>query len=150
MNAVGPGQESPRLPIDRRTFIGALLALFAAGRPSAARPVEQGNGSDAPSPSVLVGFLTDHQAATRLGRAYLAAHPGEQSQQRLMAQLSAALAEGDTPLPFNATTDQAAEALQALVLSEYRTGSLQTVGGWLLAPSEARLYGLAALLAQAR
>ena len=57
----------------------------------------------------------------------------------LVGRLSASLSA------HTAATDSAAAAIAELVQAEYVTEALLRVDGWLLAPSEARLYAVTAL-----
>ncbi|NEX18199.1 MAG: hypothetical protein C1943_16720 [Halochromatium sp.] len=102
-------------------------------------------------PSTLLATLSNPGAAGWLGQRYLADHPYEQNANRLIDQLSAALdaylVQFPIKAPPQAPTDSTAlsQVLSALIQYEYRSVPLLTVDGWLLAPSEARLYALAAL-----
>ncbi|MEA3641980.1 MAG: hypothetical protein VBE63_18870 [Lamprobacter sp.] len=150
--------------LDRRTFISMVLGLIAAAptahaavAPAALAPARLSDGggslSVASVPSslnlgALLGTLSDPSAAAWLGQRYLADHPHEQDANRLIDRLSAALSEHQGRLP----ADRAAlsQALSALIKDEYISAPLQSVEGWMLAPSEARLYALAALAASPR
>jgi hypothetical protein len=81
-----------------------------------------------------------------LGQHYLATHPGERDPDRLSDALFRALGATDGITGSPDSPSRLAAALTRLILSEYRSGRLQQVDGWLLAPSEARLYALAAVL----
>jgi hypothetical protein len=114
--------------------LGLLMGQSAGGlRIAAAQPMPA-----SPSASLLT-VLTDPAAAARFGRAYLAAHPDEADVEILVGRLSASLSA------HTGATDSAAAAITELVQAEYVTEALLRVDGWLLAPSEARLYAVAAL-----
>ncbi|MEA1052726.1 hypothetical protein U5801_23360 [Lamprobacter modestohalophilus] len=148
---------------DRRTFIGLVLGLLSlplgaraassaftstpSASPSSAIGLAAGAEAAAPpaiSPNALLATLSDPVAAGRLGQRYLADHPQEQDVSRLVEQLLAALNAQQRPVPTDRIGLQ--QALTALIQHEYVTSAtLLSVDGWLLAPSEARLYALAAL-----
>lgn len=152
------------MSINRRRFIRIAIELAAAPfaaraaasslAPSSPASPSNGNGaaaSDGPaaiSPQALLATLSDPGAAGRLGRSYLVEHPQEQDLNRLIDRLLAALDADQGQVP----TDEIAlqKALIGLIQHEYITAPLRSVDGWLLAPSEARLYALAALATTAQ
>jgi hypothetical protein len=144
MNTAGASPKPRALKIDRRTFIGALAALVAAGRPMMGSAQEAGSGVE--TGPAMDDILTHPRAAARLGRRYLADHPDERNARWLQARLATALSEQGLAPDGSADADAVAAALESLILNEYLSLPLQPVDGWLLAPSEARLYGLAAML----
>jgi hypothetical protein len=126
----------------RRRFIAAALALTAGGLlPQAllagAAPGATGTAAE------FTTVLADPAAAGRLGRAYLDDHPAEADAGTLVRWLDLALAARDGAAA-SSRADLTA-ALAALVQDEYVSAPVVRVDGWLLAPSEARLYALAAL-----
>jgi hypothetical protein len=155
------------MSLDRRSFLQCVLALMAsATAPSLASPAPatrpdktegaaneglgQGLGPRETRAGDLLAVLSDPSAASRLGQQYLAEHPQERDANRLADQLLLALRAQQSN---RATSHPIAlqQALIALVQREYVSAPLIAVDGWLLAPSEARLYALAALvLAQGR
>jgi hypothetical protein len=140
--------RDPReLAIDRRTFVGALAALLATSRPLLGAPHDAGTVAAVGLGQTITTMLTDRRAAARIGRRYLAEHPNEQDGQWLHARLSAALSEQGLSSEVGAASHTFAAALETLILTEYRSQPLQPVDGWLLAPSEARLSALVALMA---
>ena len=137
-------QQASILPaLDRRRFIAAALALTAGAltcrQPLAGTPTG-GSGADT---SALLGTLGEPAAAGRIGAAYLATHPDEAHPDRLAQQLSRALGMHTGTPP--ASSEALIRALDDLVAAEYCVAPLVRADGWLLAPSEARLYALAAL-----
>lgn len=150
------------MSINRRTFIGIALAWVSAPRAAqalscafgSANGVDIGDSisqrlsaaSDIPastSPGALLATLSDPSAASWLGRRYLSEHPEDQDTNRLVDQLWTAidLYQGKVP----AHSLELEQALISLIQSEYIASPLLAVDGWLLAPSEARLYALAVL-----
>lgn len=133
--------------LTRRHFLAAALSLAASGlsvskaEPAAAPDTEPNTRQTASTD--LLGVLADPAAAARFGRAYLAAHPAEADLDALIDQLRAAVSSRHGSLPTDA--DALTAALVAVVEQEYATLPPGRVDGWLLAPSEARLYALAAL-----
>jgi hypothetical protein len=152
------GQAKGGTDLDRRRLIAAALAVSAgalAWRRSPAEvraphaPATDVPPSDAPpadldpAATALLGILAAPAAAARLGAAYLAAHPDEADMEVLVQQLSRALVERTGAFPK--TRAAMLSALTALVAEEYVTATPVRADGWLLAPSEARLYALAAM-----
>jgi hypothetical protein len=153
MSSSMPDRETPVPGLDRRRFIAAALAVSAAMLPwqrsladtaTAAAGIHRAAGAGGTSATALLGTLGNPAAAGRLGAAYLSAYPDEADLDVLVHQLTGALGTGaDT-----AAVSQEAlmQALVDRVEQEYCTAPLVRADGWLLAPSEARLYALAALV----
>lgn len=79
---------------------------------------------------------------TRFGTAYLEAHPHENDPNLLFDALT-----GSDPGAVALSDPAAARAaLERAIRSEYRTGEVVAVAGWLLSRSEARLYALSTLV----
>lgn len=146
--------------VDRRTFICVALGLVATWQsagavssPSSEAPSSAGSkaslGRSAGKPpglsqGALLTTLSDPSAAGWLGQHYLAEYPQERDVNRLIDQLKIALhAQPDELLTARVALQQ---ALINLIQHEYVSARLVSVDGWLLAPSEARLYALAALV----
>jgi hypothetical protein len=130
--------DPARAPVlDRRQFITAALGLVAGTLLPAGRlAADAGAGN-------LVGMLADPAAAARVGRAYLDAVPAEADADLLVEHLVDSLRARGGALPSD--PEALRPALADLVQDEYITAELVAVDGWPLAPSEARLYALAAL-----
>lgn len=135
----------------RRRFIAAsllsVLGLLPAARAAglAEQAPDAQNGED-----WLLRMAGEPQATRALGRAYLAAHPDEQNGARLRTALLDALAAtlGDRQ-PATLTPGEALAALRRLVRRDYLEAQVVLVDGWLLSRSEARLYALMAINADA-
>lgn len=137
------------MPIRRRDFL-ALAASLAAlrGVPASSLGVvaapAAGNragaaGATATDAELLeyVRQLFAHSDATPFARAYTAAFPADAPRDALLAPLRAACQRaGETSLHH---------ALAAAIDADFRNEDVVTVGGWLLARTEARLCALAAL-----
>ena len=126
----------------RRTFLLTVLvgALAAAGCG------EQGtSGSVAGVPAWLPGAVGDADAAARVGRAYLAAHPGEANLDTLLAAIDTAL--GDELEAADSDPQRILTALRRAVRAEYQRGESVNVQGWVLSVSESRVYALLAIAA---
>lgn len=134
-----PTHDLSAAGLSRRQFIAAALALAAGGL----LPDALVAGAVPDSAARLTDVLGDLAAAGRLGRAYLADRPDEADAGQLVRQVRLALEARSGPPPTG--RDELAEALTALVQDEYVTAALVPTDGWLLAPTEARLYALAAL-----
>jgi hypothetical protein len=148
--------------LDRRRFIGILLGLLAGQQTPVvaamdnltgpARSTAASAGQDISSkaaarlsPGALMAPLTDQGAAAWLGERYLADHPQERDLDRLIERIMAALGNADWAI--TAETDAIRQALTDLIQRESISEPLPRVAGWPLAPSEARLYAIAALSA---
>jgi hypothetical protein len=141
MSAAAGREPETSAGVNRRAFIAAALALVSGlGAPS--RPAAAAGGG--PAPAALVTGFADPGAAARVGRVYLREHPSEAGIARLSERLAAALGANGRALAA-ASPETLIPALAALVRTEYASAPLVRVDGWLLAPSEARLYALAAL-----
>jgi hypothetical protein len=130
--------DSNGFPLSRRRFIAVAMLLAAGGLPAALPATEQTGTA-----GHLLTALTDRAAAARLGRAYLAAFPAEAEPDTLLNLLIAAVRAHHGSLPE--TPRGLVTVLGSLVKQEYVSAPLVEIDGWLLAPTEARLYGLAAL-----
>lgn len=141
MSTTAP-ESGPR-GLHRRDFIAAALAFTTGAlilrRASADAPAD----AAAAGASALLGTLDAPAAAARIGRAYLGTQPQEADLDSLVQQLSEALAAQGGAVPD--TREAMLDALARTVSAEYCAGDLVRADGWLLAPSEARLYALAAL-----
>lgn len=129
-----------RLTMGRRRLLQLLaLAPLALTRVAGAGP------SPADPAQALLAVLPDPQAAAELGAAYLAAHPHEADGARLRQAIETS---GAAHLPRDAPASAAAlrDWLARLIRAEYAAGEGVLVGDWLLSPSEARLYAIAAVL----
>jgi hypothetical protein len=133
--------------MDRRSF--GLRAAVAAGwfglwpRAAWAR-----NGSDRwqRQARCLSAVLRDPASAARVGRVYLEAYPAEARIESLVTGLTAGWGE-DQPWLGCAGREALRARLRAQVRADFAAGRTVSVQGWRLAPTEARLFGLAALSA---
>jgi hypothetical protein len=91
----------------------------------------------------LSAAVGDTRAAARIGRSYLAAHPGEQNLDKLLEAIDAAL--GGALGEAGGASQSILSALQSVVPAEYRRGESVEVQGWVLSPTEARVYAALAL-----
>lgn len=130
----------------RRSFLLTLAAgLASAGiygcqtGPAANKTIASGRW-----PAWLEGLIGDPEAAARLGNAYLVTHPDENSSATLSRLLDQAIASESTAIA-TLTTEQIA-VLQHCVRTDYARNAVVPVNGWVLSITEARLYGLVAVL----
>jgi hypothetical protein len=94
----------------------------------------------------LSGVLCHRASAERVGRAYLRAHPTEARIEVLVAGLTAGWGEDPAWLgQAGSQADELRARLQAQVRADFAARRTVSVRGWVLALSEARLFGLAAL-----
>lgn len=135
--------------MQRRHLLGALSSATIA---LACWPrLALGRLESRPAPSLayrLVGALRQQASATRVGRAFLRAHPAEADVGRLTASLADDLC-GQACDPASAGSSPAGlrAAFARQVRADFTTGRVTRVDGWVLSVTEARLCGLAALVA---
>jgi hypothetical protein len=126
--------EGARLSASRRLVLAALAALGAGipllGARRARRP-----GAE----RWLARLSTEIPGGAFLGRRYLRAHPEEASAAWLAARLFGTGGGHDAKLDHVRTLVAQGRA------SDFRTGHLVAVEGWLIARTEARLLALLAL-----
>lgn len=153
MSSTVPDRKTPVPSLDRRRFIAAALALSAGALPwrqsladtaTGAESLHRAADAGSTSASALVGTLGNPAAAGRLGAAYLASYPDEADLEVLLHHLTGAL--GMAADTADASQEALMQALVGQVEQEYCTAPLVRADGWLLAPSEARLYAVAALV----
>lgn len=93
----------------------------------------------------LSSVLRHQAAAGEIGRAYLRAHPSEADQERLVAGITGDWEQGPAELDRLGR-----DALRLRLREQIRTDFAQSrtvlVDGWVLSASEARLFGLSALI----
>jgi ABC-type glycerol-3-phosphate transport system substrate-binding protein len=132
--------------LSRRRFLLMALASLTAGCSSTDHFAPgRTTGNAGAEPVWLTQVIGDPEAAARLGRAYLAAHPEYHRSDTLVAGIQQALARYDASATITNDPQQTVAALQQLVRHEYAHGEAEAVDGWILSITEARLYALAAL-----
>ena len=131
----------------RRTFLlSALLSLTAGGFGSSRYSLADSGPEPCAEPPWLRKTIVDRQYAARLGRAYLDSHPEYRHCRTLIRDIERTLKRQDTSVSLTANADQTASALQRLLRKEYERGEVVSVAGWVLSKTEARLYGLVAMI----
>jgi hypothetical protein len=88
--------------------------------------------------------LRDPASAARIGQAYLQAYPDEARIESLVAGLTAGWGE-DRPWLGCAGREELRARLREQIRADFADRRTVRVQGWVLARSEARLFGLAAL-----
>ena len=136
--------ESTRL--SRRRFLLMALASLTAACSDTDHSASVGKAENAGAEPVwLAQIIGDPEACAHLGRAYLAAHPRYYRGDTLVTDIEQALASYDASAAVTRDPQRTIAALQQLVRREYINGEAETVAGWILSVTEARLYALAAL-----
>jgi len=131
----------------RRTFLlSALLSLTAYGFGSNRYSLAKSGPEPCVEPPWLWKTIADRQSAARIGRTYLDAHPEIRQCHTLITDIETTLKRQDTSVSLTANADQTASALQRLLRKEYERGEVVSVAGWVLSKTEARLYGLVAMI----
>lgn len=135
--------------IDRRRFFGAvvLIGTLLAVRP---RGVLGRVKRNAVSPEeavaqALTRIVTDRRSARKVGIEYLRGAPEERDPWRLVARLRAPWPEESLEVAL-ASPGKLKELVASRVRDDFENGRTVSVGGWVLARTEARLYALTALL----
>lgn len=132
--------------LSRRRFLLMALASLTAACSDTDHSASVGKAENAAAEPVwLAHIIGDPEACARLGRAYLAAHPGYYRGDTLVADIQQALAKHNASAAFTQDPQTTVAALQLLVREEYIRGEVEAVNGWILSITEARLYALAAL-----
>jgi hypothetical protein len=94
----------------------------------------------------LAGIFGRPASAARIGRAYLRDHPDQASLTRLVEALAAGWPGGAAQLE-RLSTAQLRRRLDRTIRADFAAGRTVRVEGWVLAESEARLFGLTTLAA---
>jgi hypothetical protein len=145
MNAVY-GAELSATGRGRRVFLRLILAGLASGQGLAWQTARAGNHA-----SGWVAWLlaaADRDAVVRLGRSYLVLRPAERDSEVLAHLIDRALVKSTEAAARSTGKPVAAGVLlNTVVQADYSRGDVVQLDGWLLSITEARLYGLVALLA---
>jgi hypothetical protein len=122
--------------LTRRGFLAAaaLAAIGGGGVLYRVRASDDFN-PDLEQTAQAARLLGEVAPAQRLGRAYLAEHPNEASEQTLVRLLAADDVWGDTTAVFSANARRA-------VRQDFDSGRTVLVQGWVLSRTEARLCAL--------
>jgi hypothetical protein len=135
-----------RFARDRRhlllTGLSALAVLPASqaiawrGRPVAGRDILAVSAA---------GLISDRQGAIAVGRSYLAQYPNEADLDRLIDALFAGMPQAQSRDGVETEVQAIRGWVAAHIEEDFRRARIVTVGGWILARSEARLCALASL-----
>ncbi len=133
-------------PITRRRFLATVSAFGGFALVVKTRPW-RAMVSFAPVSAAerLAGLLTHRDSARVVGSAFLDHAPEEASVSHLVDRISAELPEGRQTVR-DASNDELRALLAASVRSDFDEERVVNVDGWVLSPTEARLYALAALM----
>jgi hypothetical protein len=133
--------------MNRRRFLRrAVWTIGATGLWPAAALGRSIDPAAARQARLIAGVFTRPVSAARIGRAYLRARPDDASLERLMQALAGGWPGGAAQVERLGTA-QLRRRLQRRIRADFAAGRTVTVQGWVLAESEARLFGLAALAA---
>jgi hypothetical protein len=100
------------------------------------------------TPSVaqrLAGLFGDRSSASIVGRAYLDTAPEHASVARLVDDVVAGLPAGRDTVR-DAKQDELRDLLAARIRADFEEDRIVDVDGWILSPTEARLFALATLV----
>ena len=93
----------------------------------------------------LVGLFSHRASAEAVGSAYLARVPSEAAVGRLVSMIVAELPDGRRTV-IEASDDELRAILLERVRTDFEQDRIVDVEGWVLSPTEARLYALASLV----
>jgi hypothetical protein len=132
--------------VDRRLFVtGAATVVGGLGLWPAVACIRWDGHPVRRWAAQLSGVLRHQAAAGEIGRAYLRAHPSEADAERLVVGITGDWEQGPAELDRLGR-----DALRLRLREQIRTDFAQSrtvlVDGWVLAASEARLFGLSALI----
>jgi hypothetical protein len=133
--------------MNRRRFL--RRAAWLGGTLSLCPAVALGRSIDGPwarQARRLAGIFARPASAARVGRAYLRDHPEDASVERLVRSLAAGWPGGAAKVERLGAA-QLRRRLRRQIRAEFAAGRTVRVQGWVLAESEARLFGLATLAA---
>jgi hypothetical protein len=132
--------------VDRRLFVtGAATVVGGLGLWPAVACIRWDGHPVRRWAAQLSGVLRHQAAAGEIGRAYLRAHPSEADPERLVAGITGGWEEGPAELD-QLGRDALRLRLREQIRTDFAEGRTVLVDGWMLAASEARLFGLSALI----
>ena len=133
-------------PITRRRFLATVAGIGGAALAIKARPwTALVAFAPVSAGERLAGLLAHRDSARVVGKAYLDHVPGESSVSRLVERISADLPEGRRTV-LDASDDELRTLLAASIRSDFEDDRIVEVDGWVLSPTEARLYALTTLV----
>ncbi len=131
--------------ISRRRLLGAAV-VGAVGGGASLRPWRTLVRVVEPDPAVrLAGVFHDRRSASAVGRRYLGERREPPSVTRLTDDVAASLRGGRRAI-VEADDGALRELLAGAVRADFGADRVVEVDGWVLSATEARLYGLAALV----
>jgi hypothetical protein len=135
-----------RVDITRRRFLASVTAIAASALVVETQPW-RALVAFAPVSLAerLAGLIAHRDSARAVGRAYLDGVPEESSVSRLVDRIAADLPEGRRTVR-DASEADLRQLLAASIRSDFEQDRIVEVDGWVLSPTEARLYALTALV----
>lgn len=119
----------------RRNFLRQALCWVALGGVAGCRTLPQVEFAEGVMPAAwLDEVIGNLEAASRIGKLYMAAHTEEQTADRILDEIATTV---QGRLDF--------DGVSAAIKSDYVRGETVSVDGWIISRSEARVYALAAL-----
>jgi hypothetical protein len=140
-------RSDPTTPrIGRRRFLAVTLGVAGTVVAARARPWSALIRFAPPPPAAerLARLLRHRESARAVGQAYLDRVPRETSAAQLVDHLAAELPAGNQTLR-EASDSDLRSLLAASIRSDFENDRVVDVNGWVLSPTEARLYALATL-----
>jgi hypothetical protein len=134
----------------RRVFLQSALLGMIAGSTSACHHTLPGNSSgQTADPQWLSVVITDPASAAHLGHSYLMAYPDQRDAGMLLKSIEKAVTKQENLLPQQTDTQQFIDALRRQVRNEYAHDEVVSVAGWVISTTEAHLYALVNMVADA-
>ncbi len=132
-------------PVDltrRQVLLGALSTLIVGCSAEWRNIITAPQSASIHLRDALPNLVGDPAAAARLGQTYLAAHPEYRTADDLLNAIERTLLQHDAGALKQMDSDHVATAIKERIASEYAQNEVESVAGWIVSETEARLYGL--------
>lgn len=131
--------------ISRRTLLRQALLALAATTVAGCVFTDDRSDTSSRSATEWTSLSPDLASATRLGRAYLSLNPAENDFDVLSKAVNTALTKNGVSV-VDLKTERGFNQVSDVIKAEFARDDAVLVDGWVLSRTEARLYGLIALL----
>lgn len=95
--------------------------------------------------AAMPGLTGDREAAARIGRFYLNAHPEYQAGETLVNKIERTLTRFAPDVAKSTNSNRVVVLVKKIIAREFQKNEIEKVAGWILSITEARLYALFAL-----
>jgi hypothetical protein len=132
--------------VTRRGFLGAAIGIGATAVLARSKPWQALVSISGPTLAQrLAGLIDDRSSAQAVGSAYLDVVPEDASVARLVDGVVSGLPAGRESV-LAAEDDELRKLLATRIGSDFEQDRVVEVDGWILSPTEARLYALTTLV----